>query len=185
MGKLASRRPPTVTGIGRRRRFVGAASLLVAGLAAMVAGGGATLGLAYYRRVADQASAAVITDVAVTGFTTSVKTTSEPLSSGLMKWRADWSLCWDPSPNAIGYDLQVLTAEGISPRLRRQLKPCLEVEVASGEHTQDRIERELGIQMSIQRSQLSYRVRAALSSGQVGAWSRDVSVGEDLSAPPR
>ena len=185
MVNLASRRPPPAAEIGRRRRFVGAASLLVAGLAAMVAGGGATLGLAYYRRVADQATAAVITDVAVTGFTTSVKTTSEPLSSGLMKWRADWSLCWDPSPNAIGYDLQVLTAEGISPRLRRQLKPCLDVEVAAGEAPPERVEREQRIQMSIQRSQLSYRVRAALPDNRVGEWSREISAGEDLGAPPR
>ncbi|MEN9614840.1 MAG: hypothetical protein RL022_262 [Chloroflexota bacterium] len=185
MGNSASRRPTKGTGIGRRRRFVGAASLLVAGLAAMLAGGGATFGLAYYRRVSDQASAAVITDVAVTGLTTSVKTTSEPLSSGLTKWRADWSLCWDKTPNAIGYDVTVLTSEGISPRLRRLTTPCLDVEVAAGEAPPERVEREQRIQMSIQRSQLSYRVRAALPDDRVGEWSREISAGEDLGAPPR
>ena len=151
----------------------------------MFAGGGATFGLAYLRKISLQASEPAIAGQAVAGLTTSVKTTSEPLESGLMKWRVDWSLCWDPSPNAIGYDLQVLTIEGISRRLTRVMKPCLEVEVASGEHSQDRIEREKGIQMALQGTQLSYRVRAALPDNRVTEWSRAVRAGEDLGAPPR
>ncbi len=143
------------------------------------------MGLSYFRRLSASSSPTIVKGVVVTGFTTSVKTTSEPLGSGLTNWRADWSICWDPTPNAIGYDLQVLTAEGISPRLRRITTTCLEVEVAAGEHSLDRIERELGIQMSLQRSQLSYRIRAALPNDQVGEWSRDVGAGEDLNSAPR
>ncbi|MSQ43018.1 MAG: hypothetical protein EXR45_02230 [Chloroflexi bacterium] len=185
MGARSYNRPLTDAGDRRRRRIVGAASLLLAGLVAMAAGGGATIGLAYFRRVSAQESPTVLKVVAIAGFTTSVKSTFAPLGSGLVKWRADWSLCWDRTPNAIGYDITVLTSEGISPRLRRQTTTCLVVEVAAGEHPPDRIEREQGIQMSIQRSQLSYRVRAALPNSQVGEWSREVSAGEDLSDPPR
>ena len=185
MGARSYNRPVPESGNKRRRQSVGAAWLLLAGLVAMLAGGGATMGLSYYRRVSGQASPTVVKGVIVTGFRTSVKTLSEPLGSGLTNWRADWSICWDRTPNAIGYDLQVLTAEGISPRLRRLTTTCLEVEVAAGEHPPDRIERELGIQMSLQRSQLSYRMRAALPNDQVGEWSRDVSAGEDLNSAPR
>lgn len=184
MGARLYIRPLTEPTTKRRRRFVGAASLLLAGLVAMAAGGGATISLANFRRLSSQATPTVLNGIAVTGFTTSAKTTSAPLLSGLTKWRTDWSLCWEQTPNAIGYEITVLTSEGISPRLRRQTTTCLEVEVAAGETPLEQIERDQRIQMSIQRSQLSYKVRPSLPNDQVGEWSREVSAGEDLNSSP-
>lgn len=95
-----------------------------------------------------------------------------------IKWSTYWELCWDEYPAAVAYDVQTVTSEGISPKLRRQTERCFRMQVASGvnDKSQGLFNRDAVIAM--QTSQLSYRVRAVLSDSRTSAWSDQIAVGE-------
>ena len=98
------------------------------------------------------------------------------LPHGRIRWSTYWHLCWAEYEGARGYDLQALTAEGASDKLRRQSEHCFHLEVAAGENlkTQRLLNRDL--QLAMQSSQLAYRVRAVLADGHPSEWSKPLSV---------
>ena len=93
-------------------------------------------------------------------------------------WSTYWKLCWAESPGAQAYELQTVTGEGTSPRLRRQRERCFRLQAAAGENhkAQGLLNREL--QLALQQGQLAYRVRTVLSDGRVSEWSPVLTVGK-------
>jgi hypothetical protein len=102
------------------------------------------------------------------------------LTGGEMRWSTYWRLCWANYEGASGYELQALTSEGASDKLRHQSERCFRLEVAAGENpkTQGLLNRDL--QLAIRSSQLAYRVRAVLVDGQSSEWSRPLSVAKPI-----
>ena len=100
----------------------------------------------------------------------------DDLPGGRIRWSTYWRLCWADYPGAGGYDLQALTSEGASDRLRHQTDRCFSLQVAAGENlkTQGQLNRDL--QLAMRSSQLAYRVRAVLADGQSSEWSKPLSV---------
>ncbi len=96
---------------------------------------------------------------------------------GDVAWRTWWGLCWDPYPGATSYELQAVTGEGASPRLRSQLDECLRVEAAAGEAPPDSVAARRATSLAVQEGQLAYRVRAVLDGGRRSEWSAPQAVG--------
>jgi len=92
-------------------------------------------------------------------------------------WATYWKLCWAAYPGATAYELQALTSEGASRKLRRQSERCFRIETVKGENDKSRglISRDL--LLAVQTGQLAYRVRAVLDDHRVSAWSRPMAVG--------
>ena len=95
-------------------------------------------------------------------------------------WSTFWKLCWEEYPGASGYELELLTSEGVSPELRRQSARCFRIEVASGENKRKEGLAHRDIQLALQKGQLACRVRAVFDAGRVSEWSPPVVVGETL-----
>lgn len=93
-------------------------------------------------------------------------------------WSTFWKLCWEEYPGASGYELELLTSEGVSPELRRQSARCFRVEVASGENKRNEGMVHRDIQLALQKGQLACRVRAVFDAARVSEWSSPVVVGE-------
>lgn len=93
-------------------------------------------------------------------------------------WSTFWKLCWEEYPGATGYELELLTSEGVSPELRRQGARCFRIEVASGKNKRKEGMVHRDIQIALQKGQLACRVRAVFDAGRVSAWSSPVVVGE-------
>lgn len=98
-----------------------------------------------------------------------------------IKWSTYWRLCWADYKGVSEYQLQALTSEGASDKLRRQSERCFRLEVAAGENpkTQGLLNRDL--QLAMRSSELAYRVRAVLDDGQVSEWSKALSVAKPTS----
>ena len=98
------------------------------------------------------------------------------LSGGEISWSTYWRLCWANYEGAIEYELQALTSEGASDKLRHQGERCFRLEVAVGKNpkTQGLLNRDL--QLAIRSSELAYRVRAVLADGTSSEWSKPLSV---------
>jgi hypothetical protein len=62
--------------------------------------------------------------------------------------------------------------------VRRQSDRCLRIEAAAGENPRSRGLLHRGVQLSLQSSQLAYRVRAVLGNGRRTSWSAPAAVGE-------
>lgn len=104
------------------------------------------------------------------------------LDAKRIRWSTYWKLCWEPYPRAVGYELQTSTAEGASPKLKRQNDNCFRLEVAAGEN-----EKSAGLfnreqLVSLQKGQLSYRVRAVLSNDERSEWSPIIHLGQTINA---
>ena len=98
------------------------------------------------------------------------------VGDGRIDWATYWKLCWDDYPGAVGYQLQTMTSEGVSPRLKDQNTNCLRLEVAKNTNL-----RELGlhkreVMLALVSGQLSYRVRAVLADGSTSGWSPSAGV---------
>lgn len=95
-------------------------------------------------------------------------------------WSTFWKLCWKEYPGATSYELEFLTSEGVSPRLRRQSARCFRIEVASGENERREGFVHRNVQLALQWGQLACRVRAVFDEGRVSEWSPAVVVGKAL-----
>lgn len=95
-------------------------------------------------------------------------------------WSTFWKLCWEEYPGATGYELELLTSEGVSPKLRRQSARCFRIEVAAGENKRKEGMIHRDIQLALQKGQLACRVRAVFDAGRVSEWSSPVAVGETM-----
>ena len=111
------------------------------------------------------------------GLVTRLEDQVRDLPGGRIAWRTDWVLCWDPYPGAVAYELQALTSEGASPRLNRQVGPCLRLEAAAAENQRRQGLRGRQMLLALQLGQLAYRVRAVLDNQQRSQWSDPVAVG--------
>lgn len=99
------------------------------------------------------------------------------LPSKRIAWSTYWKLCWQSYPGAKAYELQPLTSEGASPKLRRQSDRCFRLQAAAGQnHKSQGLFNRKAI-LSLQASQLAYRVRAVLDDNFVSEWSPDIAVG--------
>jgi len=101
---------------------------------------------------------------------------AEP-QAGHVAWTTYWTLCWDAYPRAVAYELQTLTSEGASPKLRRERERCFRLEVAKGTNPKDKgfFNREL--MLAGISGQLAFRVRAVLGDNRVSEWSALMPVG--------
>lgn len=99
------------------------------------------------------------------------------LPSKRIAWSTYWKLCWQSYPGAKAYELQTLTSEGGSPKLRRISDRCFRLQAAVGQnHKSQGLFNRKAI-LSLQASQLAYRVRAVLDDNLVSEWSPDIAVG--------
>ena len=98
------------------------------------------------------------------------------LPNGEIKWSTYWRLCWDNYAGATEYELQPLTSEGASDKLRRQSERCFRLEVAAGQNPKTEGLRDRELQLAMRSSQLAYRVRAVLAGGKFSEWSKPLSV---------
>ena len=116
----------------------------------------------------------------VGGLVTTLQDEVHNLPEGRIAWSAYWKLCWEEYPGAAAYELQTVTGEGISPKLRRQSEHCFRIEAAKGENekSQGLVNRDL--LLALQAGQLAYRVRAVLADNRTSAWSAAYAVGERI-----
>ena len=113
----------------------------------------------------------------VEGLVAALEDEVREFSGGRIAWATYWKLCWAAYPGATAYELETLTGEGSSRKLRRQAERCLRIEAAKGENdkSQGLVRRDL--LLALQAGQLAYRVRAVLDDHRVSAWSRPMAVG--------
>ncbi len=167
---------------GRRRRAVGVALLLGAGAVAFISGAGAT-GVARWATSKAEPPAPRVDIRTVTNLRVALSTVTTPVPSGLVSWTTTWTLCWDPLPGAIAYDIQAMTSESASARLRRSVSPCFMVDVAAGEDLETEVAAKRDTQVAMQRAQIAYRVRADLGSNVVSTWSPAIDAGATSNRP--
>jgi hypothetical protein len=104
-----------------------------------------------------------------------------PIAGGRVAWRTWWSMCWAAYPGARSYELQVLTGEGISPRLRRADGRCVRIEAVAGEDPGDIVPERRSMLLALQEGQLAYQVRAVLDGSRRSPWSEPFPVGRATS----
>lgn len=100
------------------------------------------------------------------------------LPDGKIAWITYWKLCWNAYPNAQGYELETMTGEGLSRKLRRQTETCFRLEVAKGQN-----EKALGLfnrelMLASISGQIAFRARAVLSGNRVTKWSSLMEAGK-------
>ena len=116
------------------------------------------------------------------GITTTLEDEVRDLPGGKIGWLTRWELCWDEYPKAESYELQVVTSEGTSPKLRRQSDRCFRLEVARGENPKSQGFAGRDVTLAMQSGQLAYRVRAVLAGARTSEWSRLIEAGSSASA---
>jgi hypothetical protein len=121
----------------------------------------------------------------VTGLVATLEDEVRELPGDRMAWSTYWKLCWDVYPQATAYELQVVTGEGSSPKLRRQSERCFRLQAAAGENEKSQGLVNRAMLLVLQAGQLAYRVRAVFSNGRVSAWSLAMAVGEETRAQPQ
>jgi hypothetical protein len=100
----------------------------------------------------------------------------QDLPGGEISWSTYWRLCWANYEEASEYELQALTSEGPSHKLRRQSERCFRLEVAAGENPKSEGLLKRDLQLAMRASELSYRVRAVFADGTVSAWSQPLGI---------
>lgn len=114
----------------------------------------------------------------VSGLLTTLEDEVRDLPDGQIAWSTYWKLCWDEYPGAQGYELQTMTGEGRSPKLRRQSGRCFRLQSAAGENQKSAGLVNRDLQLKLQEGQLGYRVRAVLADNRVSEWSVSMPVGK-------
>lgn len=114
----------------------------------------------------------------VSGLVTTLEDEVRDLPDGQIAWSTYWKLCWDEYPGAQGYELQTMTGEGRSPKLRRQSGRCFRLQSAAGENQKAAGLLNRDLQLKLQEGQLGYRVRAVLADNRVSEWSVSMPVGK-------
>ena len=164
------------TSEGRYLRIRRTAFLLVIGLAAFAGGAGAVG--AYRAAMAPRPTPAPLVDSrSVENFRVAITTTATPTSGERVTWSSTWTLCWDPFPGAVAYEVQAMTSESASTRIKRVDGPCFSVELAAGDDLAQEVIEKRDVQLAVQRSHLAYRVRATLGGDIVTTWSPAIDAG--------
>lgn len=100
-------------------------------------------------------------------------------------WVTYWKLCWDEYPGALRYQLQAMTSEGASPRVRDHVGNCLRLEVARNNNPRELGLHKRDVMLALASGQLAYRIRAVYADGGTSEWSNSVGVGETSSRAVR
>ena len=116
---------------------------------------------------------------AITGLVASLEDEVRDLPNGQIAWSTYWKLCWDNYPDAEAYELQALTGEGATRRLRHQNERCFRLQAAAGENSKAQGLLNRSLQLALQQGQLAYRVRAVRKDGRMSEWSAPLAVGKD------
>lgn len=119
-----------------------------------------------------------VANTPVQGIVATLENKIQELPNQRIAWSTYWKLCWDKYPEAIGYELQVITGEGQSSKLRKQTNSCFLLQTAAGNNNKAQGLLNRDAILSFQAAQLSYRVRAVLASDRQSPWSPAFSVGE-------
>lgn len=114
----------------------------------------------------------------VQGLTATLEDEIRDLADGRIKWSTYWKLCWDEYPGAEAYELQTMTSEGTSPKLRRQSERCFRIEAAANVNEESQGLRNRDQLLALQMGQLFYRVRAVLDRNRTSAWSPSMELGK-------
>lgn len=120
----------------------------------------------------------------VQGIVATLEDKVQELPNQRIAWSTYWKLCWDKYPEAIGYELQTVTGEGKSPKLRQQTSRCFLLQTAAGNNKKSQGLLNRDAILSFQAAQLSYRVRAVLKGDRKSQWSPAWSVGEPTPQTP-
>lgn len=94
-----------------------------------------------------------------------------------LDWRTHWELNWPTVAGAVGYDIEFFTSEGVSARRTALSAPPLRLEVAKGDHAQQRGRFNRELQLATIRGLLSVRVVARLSGQRHTALTPWIAVG--------
>ena len=116
---------------------------------------------------------------AMMGLVASLEDEVRDLPNGQIAWSTYWKLCWDNYPNAEAYELQTMTGEGATRRLRRQSERCFSLQAAAGENSKAQGLLNRALQLALQQGQLAYRVRAVRKDGRMSEWSVPFAVGRN------
>ncbi len=114
----------------------------------------------------------------ITGLRATLEDEVTDLPEERIKWNTYWVLSWDPFPGAEGYDLQIVTSEGISPRLHHVKEPRFRLQSATGENLKSEGLVKRDLQLALHAAQLAIAVRAHLPGDQATAWSHPYDVGK-------
>ncbi len=114
----------------------------------------------------------------VTGFVATLSDEVKELPKQRIAWSTYWKLCWMPYPEAVAYELQGVSSEGTSPKLKRQTDNCFRLQAAANVNSKSKglLYREETLAMHT--VQLGFRVRAVLDGNRVSEWSPPMPVGE-------
>ena len=112
----------------------------------------------------------------VQNLTATLEDEVQDLPGGKISWSTYWRLCWANYEGASAYELQALTSEGPSNKLRRQSERCFRLEVAAGENPKSEGLLKRDLQLSMRASELSYRVRAVFADSRVSEWSKSLTI---------
>lgn len=114
----------------------------------------------------------------MTGLKASLEDETRELPDGQIAWTTYWKFCWNAYAGARGYELETLTGEGISRKVRRQTETCFRLEVAKGQNEKAKglFNREL--MLASIAGQVAYRARAVLDGNRVSEWSPMMEAGK-------
>lgn len=116
----------------------------------------------------------------VAGLVASLEDETRPLDGGRLRWSTYWRLSWARYPGASAYEVQTVTSEGQSPKLRTLNAPYYRLQVAAGENAAAMGLQGREVQLQMQSSQLAFRVRAILPDGRRSGWSDAAAAGTPL-----
>ncbi len=114
--------------------------------------------------------------VSVTGITTTFEDEVRGLPGDQIAWSTYWKFCWDAYPGAESYELQIITSEGASPRLKNRKAPCYRIQMATGVNARQQGMLDRAKLLELQIGQFSYRVRAVLGNNQYSEWSPAITM---------
>jgi hypothetical protein len=114
----------------------------------------------------------------VTGLLATLEDEVKELPKQRIAWSTYWKLCWQPYPGAVAYELQGVSSEGTSPKLKRLSDTCFRLQAATNENHKSLgfVQRELTL--ATHAVQLGFRVRAVLDGNRVSEWSPPMPVGK-------
>jgi hypothetical protein len=93
-------------------------------------------------------------------------------------WSTTWTACFAPpgDPAVVRWEVQTVTAEGVSPRVRELSGGCIDLQLAQGRGTAP-VDDPGRTAALADAGSLAYRVRAVRADGSATPWTDPVVVG--------
>jgi hypothetical protein len=93
-------------------------------------------------------------------------------------WSTTWTACFAPAgdPAVVRWEVQTVTAEGVSPRVRELSGGCIDLQLAQGRGTAP-VDDPGRTAALADAGSLAYRVRAVRADGSATPWTDPVVVG--------